>query len=104
MKYEDAVKKIQTKKPTDNYMIIETSYNSKLLLPYKDGMSFMAALVNAEEYKESYGENTKILPMNKGVLTTSLLSREDYELIKVAALLNMSVDQLKEQTATEMPF
>ena len=96
MEYAEAVKKIQTKKPTDNYMIIETSYNSKIILPYKDGMTFMSALVNAEEYKESYGEGQKILPMNKGLLTTSLLSREDYELIKVAALLNMSVDQLKE--------
>lgn len=104
MKYEDAVKKVQSKKPTDNYMIIETRYNIKILLPYKDGIAFMSALVNAEEYKESYGENTKILPMNKGLLTTSLLSREDYELIKVAALLNMSVDQLKEQAVNADPF
>ena len=104
MKYEDAVKKIQTKKPTDNYMIIETSYNSKLLLPYKDGIALMSALVNAEEFKDSYGENPRILPVNRSIVSSTLLSREDYESIKVAALLNMSVDQLKNQTATEIPF
>ena len=98
MEYAEAVKKIQTKKPTDNYMIIETSYNTKILLPYKDGITFMSALVNAEEYKESYGENPRILPVNKSIVSSTLLSREDYELIKIANLLNMSVDQLREQT------
>ena len=98
MKYEDAVKKIQTRKPTDNYMIIETSYNTKILLPYKDGITFMSTLVNAEEFKDSYGENPRILPVNKSIISSTLLSREEYELIKVANLLNMSVDQLREQT------
>lgn len=104
MKYEDAVKKVQTKKPTDNYMIIELAYNNKLLLPYKDGIALMSALVNAEEYKQSYGEGQKILPMNTDNFSSKILSREEYELIKVANLLNMSVDQLREQAATEIPF
>ena len=99
MKYEDAVKKVQTKKSTDNYMIIETSYNTKILLPYKDGITFMSALVNAEEFKDSYGENPRILPVNKSIVSSTLLSREDYELIKIANLLNMSVDQLKDHAA-----
>ena len=98
MKYEDAVKKIQTKKPTDNYMIIETGYDSKILLPYKDGITLMSALVNAEKYQQSYGEGQKIIPMNPDNITSKILSREEYELIKVANLLNMSVDQLREQT------
>ena len=72
MKYEDAVKKVQTKKPTDNYMIIETGYNNKLLLPYKDGIALMSALVNAEEFKDSYGENPRILPVNKSIVSSSV--------------------------------
>ena len=95
MKYQDAVKKIQTNKPKDNFMVIETSYNNKIILPYKDGVVFLTALNNAETLVESYGDKTRINGFGRDSIVSRIMSYEEYEQIKVANLLNISVDDVK---------
>ena len=52
--YEDARKKIAATKTKENLLCIAISYDLQLVLPYKDGISFMASLANAGQIKGSY--------------------------------------------------
>lgn len=94
--YQDALKKVQTIKPKDNYMVIEMYYDNKIILPYKDGLAFMAALVNAEAYTTSYNEPHRIGSFNRDGIKSTIMSGEDYVKTKIAALLNVTMDQLKD--------
>ena len=96
MDYLTAVKQIQTKKPKDNFMLIEMYYDNKIILPYKDGLAFLAALNNAEKLTEEYNKPHRIIPINREAVRTSILSNEEYENYKIAALLNISLDEVKE--------
>ena len=95
MKYQEALKKVQTIKPKDNFMVIEASYNNKIILPYKDGVVFLTALNNAETLVESYGDKTRISGFGRDAITSRIMSHEEYEQIKISNLLNISVDDVK---------
>lgn len=91
----EAVTKVNAKHK-QNWMIIELSYSTKLVLPYDAGVQFMTSLKDAEILEEGYSKPTKIIPIEKEAFRTSLLGHAHYEDIKVAQLLNISVDELKE--------
>lgn len=93
--YTSAAKKVQAKKPKENYMVLEFSY-TKLVLPYKDGLVFMTALLNAEELTDPYSGEHRIGPVKRDVVKSSLMSYQDYERIKIANLLGVTPDDLKE--------
>lgn len=95
MDLAEATKKVQAKKPKDNYMIIQGSYGNKLVLPYKDGLAFIAAVGNAEQLEESYQQPCRINPLDTHTFTFRTMSWEEYEDYKIAALLNISVTELK---------
>ena len=96
MEYNEALKKVQSKKPKDNFMVVTLSYNCKLLLPYKDGLLFMSALANAEQLGDEYGKPKRILPLERESLSSHLMSADEYETYKIAALLNVSPEEVKE--------
>lgn len=94
--YLEAVKKITVLKPKENFMVIELYYDNKLVLPYKDGITFLSAMSNAEYLKESYSEPHRISGITRDVFKTTVMSSEDYNRYKIAALLNITIDELKE--------
>ena len=94
--YLEAMKKVSVLKPKENYLVIELYYDNKIILPYKDGITLMAALNNAEHLKETYNEPHRITGLNRDVIKTTVMSHEDYSRYKIAALLNITIDELKE--------
>lgn len=96
MNYAEALKEVRSKKPKDNFMVIEMSYNCKLLLPYRDGLSLMSALTNAEKLNDGYGEPHRIVPVERDTIKSHMLSAEEYEVFKLAALLNVTPEEVKE--------
>lgn len=72
---------------------VNLSYSS-LLLPYKKGMELMAALEGAETYEQSYGGPPK-LQLLGSEFTFSAFPQTEYELVRAAVLLNISLDDLK---------
>ena len=100
MNYAEAVKKLQTMKPRDNYLVVETGYDSKFIFPYKEGMQIMAAFSTAEHLKEPYNEKHRILPLDRNALRTYVMSGQEYERFKIAALLDVTIDELKEMEKT----
>ena len=104
MDYVTALKKVQTEKIKDNYMVLEFGYDHKILLPHKDGSTVLTALVNAERLKESYGDPIRITELERDMVKIQTMSRIEYERIKVATLLGLPVTEVKEmmEAATKL--
>jgi hypothetical protein len=95
MEYPEALKIVQTRKPKENYLLIQLTYDTKVILPYKDGITFMSSLVNAEQLSEHYDKPSRIVHFAKESITTRVLSNQEYERHKIAALLNVSVSDVE---------
>lgn len=97
MEFEEAKKAVQAEKAKENYMIIPMGYDTHFLVPYKDGIAIVAALANAEKFIKSYSDKTRISVIDKEDFRPTILSRKEYELIKIANLLQVDVETLKEK-------
>lgn len=100
MNYEQALKQVQAKKVKENYFLIEVSYDKKFILPHKAGVAFIEALSSAEQLKDPYKEPHSIIPLDRDAFTVRHFSQDEYEQYKIATLLGMSIDQVKEQRLT----
>lgn len=96
MEFKEALKLVQSKKIKENFLLIEMYYDRKILLPYKEGMAFIASLANAEQYKDTYGKPRCIIELDKECFKVTPLSALEYEQIKIATLLNVSVEDVQE--------
>ena len=94
-KYEVALKKVHTSKTNDNFMLIKLAYDKNLVLPYKDGLSFMASLACAESLGGSHYKK-HLLPFDQSILEVQILSSKDRERYQLATLLDLSFDEIKE--------
>ena len=75
-----------------NYMVVELSYNAKIILPYKEGVKLLKLLTKAEYYIENYGKPTLIQPIKKLDIPVYLVNGIFYNEAKVAYLLNPQED------------
>ena len=89
----EAIAKVNSKRPA-NFFLIELSYNKKLILPHDAGVAFINALKDAEMMTDDYGKQPWIGPMEKDTIRVSSLPHAHYEDIKVAALLNITLQDL----------
>lgn len=96
MEYLEAVKKVQTTKPKDNFMVIKLDYETQLILPHKDGVAFMAALASAEQFNTHYSKPHSICELDRDKLTVTTMSCVEYERYKIATLLGVTVDEVKQ--------
>ena len=95
-KYQDAVKKLQASKPKDNYLLCNISWDLKMVLPYKAGLALMEALAQAERLVEDYGKPPSIQPFDRDRINLGVLSAKEYEQIRIAQLLKVPLDTVKE--------
>lgn len=94
--YQAAVKKIQATKPKENYLLCVFSWDTKIVLPYKAGMAFMEALNQAERLVEDYDKPPGIQPLDRDKIQFRVLSAKEYEQIRIAQLLKVPLDTVKE--------
>jgi len=94
-KYQAALKKVSSQKTT-NYIIVEVSYDKKLVMPYEDGIAFLNALSKAELLNKSYGKPSTITNVTSDILSCNLMSQSEYQRIKIAQLLQINSDELEE--------
>lgn len=102
-----AEKKVRVEKPTETKLLIQIDYNRHVILPFKEGLAFMATLEKAEVYVERYTKPPEIRPIEKGDrFTVTPLSQATYTEMKVAMLLGLTVDELREakNQPEEIPF
>ena len=95
MDYITAAAKVASSKTKENYMLVYLAYDRKLILPYKDGLAFIASMANAEALSEGYGKTEGIGEVPKAeVIQTSLFSASEYSRYKIAALMCISYDDV----------
>lgn len=100
MLYKEAIKKVQATKTGENFIVVQFNYDKKLILPYSDGLVFMQSLQKGELLNSNYPRETTIEPFDLNTYTVNPLSRTDYEMYKVAQLLNMTLTEVKQASAT----
>lgn len=100
MDYEQAKKKAQAEKPKENFIVIHI--DGKFVLPHKDGVKFLESLANAEKLPRYYSDKQCITALEREDYSTTSMSRQEYERYKIAALLNVSYDDVK-QMETPQP-
>lgn len=98
MDYAEAKKQILAEKPKDNYMVFkfDTEYSKRLLLPHKDGAALIALLANAEVLEEGYSKPKRITEIERDMVNTWVMSYQEYQRYKIAALLNITPEEVKE--------
>lgn len=99
----NALKELYSKTSRDNFMLIEFDYSKHLLLPYDEALTFLGCLKQAELYTERYNEPKRIGALPTDTFKTRILSRKEYEDIKIAAMLGVTVDELN-QAEENLPF
>ena len=90
-----AEKEVKARKPAENFMVISMGYDSKLILPHKAGVALMAALKNAELFKDSWSDKCRIIPLERDSISTGFLSIQEYHQIKIANLLGVSLTEIQ---------
>ena len=103
-KVQEALAKIYNKAPKENFMAIEYDYNKALILPYEDGLKFWATLKNAETLHTPYSKPATITGFDTGHFKSRVFSRKEYEDIKVAAMLGITVEELNTPEEEPVPF
>jgi hypothetical protein len=80
------------KKREPNYLKIRFGYDSSFVLPYKDGIALLQAMEGAEVYDTSDYAHPVIrsISADNNYPETSIISREQYLLYKVAHLLKLN--------------
>lgn len=96
MEITEAIKKVRTEKPRENYMVFELSYDNKFLLPHKDGVALLSALATAEKLHDRYGDPKRIVELDRDQIVIKAMSYQEYERYKIAALLNITPEEVKE--------
>jgi hypothetical protein len=94
-KYQSAAKQVKAKKPPENYIVVNLSYDTKLILPHKAGLAFMAAIENAEVFKDSYSDKCRIIPLERDSINNSFMSDTEYQQIKIANLMDVSLSDIQ---------
>ena len=95
MNFAEAEKQVKAEKQKENMMVIPFDYGHKLVVPYKDGVKIIESLANAEVLKEEYGQLTYFAGVERHHFNPTIMSREEYELIKIGALLKVDYKDLK---------
>ena len=94
--FAEAEKQVKAEKQKENMMVIPFDYG-QMVVPYKDGLKIIEALANAEVLKEEYGQPTYLTGVERHHFNPTIMSREEYELIKIGALLKVDYKELKLQ-------
>ncbi len=94
--YEKARKTVQATKRKENFLLVKLEYNKHLVLPHKAGLAFIEALGEAELLQTGYQEPHRIQGLARDTFEITHLSVEEYERYKIAALLNVSIEDLKQ--------
>lgn len=86
---EEARKQVRASKPREGFLIIQFGYSGNIVLPHSQGIKLMEALTAAELYDAPYNDVHRIKPVDQTTIQWKCLSADEYEDIKVSALLNI---------------
>lgn len=89
MNIEEARKQVRSSKLRENFIVVQFGYSGNIVLPYSQGMKLIESLSVAELYDSPYNDIHRIKPVDQSTIQWKCLSAEEYEDIKVSALLGI---------------
>jgi hypothetical protein len=92
---------IYSKTPKENFLAIDFDYGKSIVLPYNEGLQFLSCLKNAELLTDQYSKPKTITAFESNYFKTRILSRKEYEDMKIAALLGITVEELYSEEKEE---
>ena len=92
---------IYSKTPKENFLAIDFDYGKSIVLPYNEGLQFLACLKNAELLTDQYSKPKTITAFESNYFKTRIVSRKEYEDMKIAALLGITVEELYSEEKEE---
>lgn len=95
MNYEKALEQTKKDKPTQHYLVVHMQYGPKLVLQYDKGIVLLEALKEAEQFDGTYSAN-RINPLEPNLVSVSTLPKDQYDLYKIAGLMNVTFNEAKE--------
>lgn len=105
-KYTKAKEDVAKQKVKDNFIIMQVSYDQKLVIPYKEGMELISALSKAEVIHLPYTGPHRIKPVEQDTFEFNVMSHVEYEKYKMIALLGLEkiADLAPIEDALNPPF
>jgi len=103
MDYSKAKKEVQARKKKENFLVLSVGYDLKFVLPYKEGTLLVEALGAAEQLHGRYGDPKRIGEIDRDQISITPMSVEEYERHKIAALLNVTVDEVQQFEKAPQP-
>ena len=97
-KYEETLKSIPKTKE-EQFLMVDITYELKLILPFKKAMEFMASLEEALLYIPSYSKAPTLKPLEKE-MTFYAMSKDQLNDIRVAKLLNITREEAEKMRET----
>lgn len=94
--YLAAWKKVTSTKPEEGYLVFQVGYESKIILPHKEGVALIECLRAAEHLDEPYGKTPEIKVLDRNKITIHRMAAEEYNNIKIAAILNLTYAEVVE--------
>lgn len=97
-KYEETLKSIPKTKE-EQFLMVDITYELKLILPFKKAMEFLASLEEALLYIPSYSKAPTLKPLEKE-MTFYAMSKDQINDIRVAKLLNITREEAEKMRET----
>ena len=105
MNYAEAAKQVRSvKKQADSYLVFRFSYGERFILPHKDGLNLLQAMSAAEQIPSYFPSDKppEIKQAGSGAVSVEAMSQKEYENIKIAALLGVSIQDLEAAQKQEL--
>ena len=97
MDYQQAAKLADSStKPRENFMVIKMAYDFKLVLPHKTAVALLDSLAQAEQLYQEYNQQHRICAVEPNRITANVMSHKEYREYKIAALMGIKIEQVKE--------
>lgn len=96
--YEEALKSI-SKTKEEQFLMVDITYDLKLILPFKKAMEFIASLEEALVYIPSYSKAPNLKSLEKEI-TFYAISKDQINDIRVAKLLNITREEAEKMRET----
>jgi hypothetical protein len=98
MNLQEATKEAAKHKPSGHFMMVEISYDKKLVLPYKAGLALMESLQEAQIIQYGYGTKPdRISQIDSKTILASPMSIQEYQDLVIATLMMVTADEVKKQ-------
>ena len=97
MTFEEALEAVQKLPAADHYLALKVNYY-RFLVPYEDGLQILKAFRHAELWDDWHTVRPRITPLPPAQVEVSLVSKLDYQRMKIAMMMQVSLQELPDTT------